>query len=338
MELRARCDAEVSVVETVDCGDSTTLWPRHGEIWKYLALTVEQDGGRRVLDHGVRQADGSPVKAQAVMDGTRRQDPRRGSSTGSEGSTSASVRVAGCGSEHTTATRVRMASEATKHAFPSSPWLQAVSHICTPDHAQEWVGSSAPNVNGAVGPPARHPSAPTATRQRRSGVDTRPIIPPFEGWYGHCSSCPSPRLPSPRAHTCSSARRVCPTTTRRAVRCATTPFPASEPSTASSTTRSPARAPPAWPRSEGSDERYVFGLARRSPKLTASDHRWLHSATSASSTPWGCSRGCSPLPLRSTPGPVLRRASVSDRGQQPAGRARRCWGITESRGAGQGPR
>lgn len=42
--LRARCDGEVSVVETVACDDSTTIGPRDGEIWKYLALEVEQDG------------------------------------------------------------------------------------------------------------------------------------------------------------------------------------------------------------------------------------------------------------------------------------------------------
>jgi hypothetical protein len=42
--LRARCDREVSVVETIACDDLTTLGPRDGELWKYLGLEVENDG------------------------------------------------------------------------------------------------------------------------------------------------------------------------------------------------------------------------------------------------------------------------------------------------------
>lgn len=61
--LRARCEGgeAVSFAEDVACDDPETLGPRDGEIWKYVAFEVEQDGEYEITAYSPESAAGERV-------------------------------------------------------------------------------------------------------------------------------------------------------------------------------------------------------------------------------------------------------------------------------------
>jgi hypothetical protein len=62
--LRARCDREVSLVETIECDDPTTVGPRDAEIWKYLALAVEDDGEYLITSYDQAKSSFQPLEVK----------------------------------------------------------------------------------------------------------------------------------------------------------------------------------------------------------------------------------------------------------------------------------
>ena len=56
--LRARCDGAEAInwSETIACDEPNTLGPRDGEIWKYLAFEVEDDGEYLISSYAPQSA------------------------------------------------------------------------------------------------------------------------------------------------------------------------------------------------------------------------------------------------------------------------------------------
>lgn len=54
----------MSLVETIACDDSTTLGPRDGEFWKYLALEVEQDGEYLIPAYDQAESSFQPLEVK----------------------------------------------------------------------------------------------------------------------------------------------------------------------------------------------------------------------------------------------------------------------------------